>query len=149
MLRPGSRAWELELPAPADWTGSYGVYLWGRLEHPVDSRPSAFLKALTLALSDLPPPRAQALGPPPAPQADLDWMWKPQPSFFLPICEVWSRVRRYQPVWRVGEDGRLRPRGEVEETTLHWQAFQEQPAVRGERDLVLARAQAARLFSRS
>lgn len=147
LLRPGSQAWELDLPAPPDWTGSYGVSLWGRLEHPVDSRPSAFLKALELALSDLPPPSACESARPATPPAEPDWMWQPQARPFLPWCEVWSRVRRYQPAWKVDPNRRLTTVTRLDETTLVWKALESEPTCQGERDRLLAWDQAARFFN--
>ena len=145
LLRMG-QAWELNLPAPAHWTGGYAVSLWGRLEHPVDSKPSAFLKALELALTDLPPAPVCDFPRPTNAPSESDWMWKPEARPFLPTCEVWSRVRRYQPGWKLDQNRRLAPLTRMDETTLIWKAFQPEPTSQGERDRLLAWDQAARFF---
>lgn len=149
LLQPGSAHWDVEgLSAPAEFAGGYAVTVLGRLTHPIDSRPSAFEKALALALADLPAPQPGVEVPLTGSQ-ELDWMWQPAVEAFTPEVPVWSRVRRVQPNWKVNANGRLGPVGGSFETTLIWNGDGHQPAVEGDRsgpDFALAWAQAARVF---
>lgn len=151
LLQPGSTHWGVEgMAAPADFAGGYSVTLLGRLTHPVDSRPSAFERALALALSDLPAPRSGVEVPLGGSQ-EPDWMWQPAIEAFTPEVPVWSRVRRVQPNWKLNASGRLGPVGGSYETTLIWTGDGHQPVVEGDRtgpDFALAWAQAARVFLR-
>ncbi len=158
VLTPGPAEWRVANLTPPAWLPPrYGIDLLAVFEHPVDTRPRAYERALMLAVTDLPEAgevdrerprfmpwdeREALLGG--------DW-WKPEPVAFRPPFDIWSRVRHYRPGTAEGRDGRLvRVARPVKETMLVFREGRLEPeTVQAGDDHDLAWGQAGALAERS